>query len=113
MDIKNIRPKIETAYPLTKNMSDAVCSLFNSGKWNELDICAFLTVKDQNPKNLGFQHLPVKEKIENPYKNNRLQEINRMRIGFLEDTLTSVDIVEIVKCWVVIWRYLKSFSVIA
>ena len=79
-------------------MSDAVCNLFNSGRWNELKRCAFLTVKYHNPENLMFQHLAVKEKIENPYKNNRLEEINRMRKGIIIDTLTSVDIVEIVKC---------------
>ena len=78
-------------------MSDAVCTLFNSGRWNELNSSAFLTIKYHNPENLIFQHLPVKEKIRNPYKNNRSEEINRMRNGIIIDTLTSVDIVEIVK----------------
>ena len=79
-------------------MSDAVCSLCNSGRWNELNRSAFLTVKYHNPENLIFQHLPVKEKIENPFKNNRLEEIIKIRNGIVVDTLTSVDIVEIVKC---------------
>ena len=78
-------------------MSDAICVLFNSGKWPEINRFAFLTVKYHNPEILIFQHLPVKEKIENPYKNNRLEGINRMRDGIIIDTLTSVDIVEIVK----------------
>ena len=90
-------PKIETAYPFKKFMNDAICTLFNSGRWNELNRSAFLTIKYHNPENLIFQHLPVKEKINNPYKNNRLEEINRMRNGIIIDTLTSVDIVEIVK----------------
>ena len=89
--------KIETAYPFKKFMNDAICTLFNSGRWNELNKSAFLTIKYHNPENLIFQHLPVKEKIKNPYKNNRLEEINRMRNGIIIDTLTSVDIVEIVK----------------
>ena len=90
-------PKIETAYPFKKFMNDAICTLFNSGRWNELNRSAFLTIKYHNPENLIFQHLPVKEKIENPYKKNRFEEINRMRNGIIIDTLTSVDIVEIVK----------------
>ena len=56
-----------------------------------------------------FQHLPVKEKIKNPYKNNRLQEINRMRNGIIVDTLASVDIVEIVKCGGVILEVYEGF----
>ena len=72
--------------------------LLNSGKWNQLNRSAFLTIKYHNPENLIFQHLPIKEKIKNPYKNNRFEEINRMRNGIVIDTLTSVDIVEIVKC---------------
>ena len=102
-------PKIETAYPFKKDMNDAVCYLFNSGKWNELNRSAFLTVKYHNPENLIFQHLPIKEKINNPYKNNRFEEINRMRNGIIIDTLTSVDIVEIVKCGGVILEVFEGF----
>ena len=71
--------------------------MFNSRKWNELKRSAFLTLKYHKPENLVFQHLPVKEKIGNPYKNNRLEEINKMRNGITLDILTSVDIVEKVK----------------
>ena len=102
-------PKIETSYPFKKHMNDAVCYLFNSGRWNELNRSAFLTVKYHNPENLIFQHLPIKEKIENPYKNNRSEEINRMRNGIIIDTLTSVDIVEIVKCGGVILEVFEGF----
>ena len=79
-------PKIETSYPFRKYLSDAVCTLFNSGGWNELNRSAFLTIKYHNPENLIFQHLPVKEKVENPCKSNRLEEINRMRVGIIIDT---------------------------
>ena len=109
IDINSTWPKIETAYPFKKYLSDAVCSLFNSGRWNEINRSAFLTVKYHNPENLDFQHLPVKEKLENPYKNNRLEEINRMRNGIIIDTLTSVDIVEIVKCGGVIMEVYEGF----
>ena len=51
---------------------------------------AILKLKYYNPKNLIVQHLPVKEK-------EKKIEINRMRNGYIIDTLTSVDIQEIVK----------------
>ena len=102
-------PKIETAYPFKKHMNDAICYLFNSGKWNQLNRSAFLTVKYHNPENLIFQHLPIKEKIKNPYKNNRFEKINRMRNGIIIDTLTSVDIVEIVKCGGIILEIFEGF----
>ena len=101
--------KIETAYPFKKYMNNAICTLFNSGRWNELNRSAFLTIKYHNPENLIFQHLPLKEKIKNPYKNNRLEEINRMRNGIIIDTLTSVDIGEIVKCGGVILEVFEGF----
>ena len=109
IDKNSTWPKIETAYPFKKYMSDAVCTLFNSGRWNELNRSAFLTIKYHNPANLVFQHLPIKEKIKNPYKKNRLEEINRMRNGIIIDTLSSVDIVEIVKCRGVILEVYEGF----
>ena len=42
---------------------------------------AFLTLKYQNPENLVFQHLPVKGKNNNLYKNIRLEGIKGMRNG--------------------------------
>ena len=101
--------KIETAYPFKIYMSDSIWILFNSRRWDELNRSAFLTVKYHNPENLTFQHLPVKEKVKNPYKNNRLEEINRMRNGIIVDTLTSIDIVEIVKCGGVILEVFEGF----
>ena len=69
----------------------------------------FSTVIYHNPENLVFQHLPVREKINNSYKNNRLEEINRMRNGMIIDTLTSVDIVEIFKRGGIILEVLEGF----
>ena len=109
IDKNSTWPKIETAYPFKKHMNDSICTLFNTGRWNELDRSAFLTVKYHNPENLIFQHLPLKEKIENPYKNNRLEEINGMRIGIIIDTLTSIDIVEIVKYGGIILEIYEGF----
>ena len=41
ININSYWPKIGTAFPFKKYMSDAVCSLFNSGKWNELNRSVF------------------------------------------------------------------------
>ena len=90
-------------------MSDAVCSLFNSGEWGELKRCAFLTVKYHNSEKLVFQHVPTKEVIEKPYKNRRLEEINRKRNDIIVDTLTSVDIVERVKFGGVVLEVYEGF----
>ena len=76
---------------------------------NEINRSAFLTVKYHNPENLVFQHLPIKEKIENPCKNIRLEEISRMGNGIIIDTLTSVDILEIVNCGGVILEVFEGF----
>ena len=98
IDFKSTWPKIQTTYPLKNCMSDAFCSLFNSDQLKDLKKYAFLTVKYHNPENLIFQNLPITEKIKNPYKNKRFEPINRMRNGKKLDILTSVDVVEIVKC---------------
>ena len=51
---------------------------------------AILKNKYYKPKNLIVQHIPMKEK-------EKKMEINRMRNGYIIDTLTSVDIQENVK----------------
>ena len=109
IDKNSTWPKIETAYPFKKYISESICTFFNSGRWNELNRSAFLTVKYHNPENLIFQHLPSKEKVKNQYKNNRLEEINRMRNGIIIDTLTSIDIVEIIKYGGVILEVCEGF----
>ena len=86
-----------------------ICSLFNSGTWEELKRSAFLNVKYHNPENLLFQHIPVKEKNKYPYKNNRLEENIRRRNGITMNTLTSVHFVEIVKYCGKILRVFERF----
>ena len=63
MDENSTWPKRETFYSFKKFMNDAVCKLFSSGRWNELNTSAFLTVKYHNSENLVFQHFLVKEKV--------------------------------------------------
>ena len=87
-DEKSIYPRIETGYAYTPDMNDELVNKFNTGNFNQGS--AILKIKYYNPKNLIVQHLPIKEWVNKT-------EINRMRNGYIIDTLTSVDIQEIVK----------------
>ena len=51
---------------------------------------AILGIKNYNPPDPRFQHLAIKEKLKN-------NEVNRVRNGCIIDTLTLVEICEIVK----------------
>ena len=87
-DEKSIYPRIETGYAFTRDMNDELVEKFNDQNFTQGS--AILKIKYCNPKNLIVQHLPIKEK-------EKKIEINRMRNGYIIDTLTSVDIQEIVK----------------
>ena len=90
-DEKSTYPKIETGFAFKPHMNDVYVKAFNDQSFNEDgDESAILTIKYYNPPGLIFQHLPVKEKVKKI-------EVNRMRNGYIIDTLTSVDIQEIVK----------------
>ena len=90
-DENSVYPKIETGFAFNPNMNDIYVEAFNNQTFNEDgDESAILTIKYYNPPDLIFQHLPVKEKVK------RIN-VNRMRNGYIIDTLTSVDIQEIVK----------------
>ena len=72
-------------------MNHVYVEAFNNQSFNEGgDESAILTIRYYNPPNLIFHHLPVKEKVKKT-------EVNRMRNGYITDTLTSVDIQEIVE----------------
>ena len=68
-------------------MNDELAEKHNIGNFTQGS--AILKIKDYYPKNLIVQHLPAKEK-------EKKIEIIRMRSGYILDTLTSVDIQEIV-----------------
>ena len=90
-DQNSVYPKIETGFAFKPHMNDIYVEAFNNQTFNEDgDESAILTIKYYNPPDLIFQHLPVKEKVKKI-------EVNRMRNGYIIDTLTSVDIQEIVK----------------
>ena len=90
-DCESVYPKIETGFVFRPHMNKTFVEALNNQTFNEDgEESAMLSIKYYNPPNLIFQHLPVKEKVKKI-------EVNRMRNGYIIDTLTSVDIQEIVK----------------
>ena len=90
-DENSVYPKIETGFAFKPHMNNVFVKAFNDQTFNEDgNESAILRIKYYNPRDLIFQHLPVKEK-------GTKIEVNRMRNGYIIDTLTSVDICEIVK----------------
>ena len=87
-DEKSIYPKMGTGYAFTRNMIEELLEKFNNQAFTQGSV--FLKIKFYNPKNLVVQHLPIKERVKKI-------EINHMRNEYIIDTLTSVDIHEIVK----------------
>ena len=86
-----VYPKIETGFAFKPDMNDVYVEAFNNQTFNEDgDESAILTIKYYKPPNLIIQQLPVKEKVKKI-------EVNRMRKRYINDTLTSLDIQEIVK----------------
>ena len=71
-------------------MRNIYVDAFNNQTFNnDGNESAILRIKHYNPPDLLSQHLPVK-KVKNI-------EVNRMRIGYIIDTLTSVDLCDIVE----------------
>ena len=87
-DENSIYPRKETGYAYTRDMNDELVNKFNTQNFNQGS--ALLKIRYYNPKNLIVQHLPIKERV------NKMEN-NCMRNGYIIDTLTSVDIQEIVK----------------
>ena len=89
-DENSVYLKIETGFAFKPRMNDVYVKAFNNQTFNEDgNESAILTIENYNRPNLIFQHLPNKEKVKK-------LEVNRMRNGYIIDTLTSVDIQEIV-----------------
>ena len=88
----SVYPKVETGFAFEPNMKDVYVEAFNNQTFNENgDESAGLTIKYYNPPNLIFQHLSIN------VKKMLKKEVNSLRNGYIIDTLTSVDIQEIVK----------------
>ena len=90
-DENSVYPKIETGFAFNPHMNTTFVDAFNNQAFNDdVDESAISTIKYYNPPDLIFQNLPVKEKVKKI-------EDNRMRNGYIIDTLTSVDNQDIVK----------------
>ena len=90
-DEKSVYPKSETGFVFKTHMIKIYVDAFNNQTFSQDDDeSVILGFKNHNPRDLVFQHLPVKQKVKNV-------EVNRMRNGHIIDVLTSVDICEIVK----------------
>ena len=90
-DEKTVYLKMETGFAFKTYMNDVYVEAFNIQTFNQdCDESATLTIKYYNPPDPIFQHLLVKEKAKK-------KEVNRMRRGYIIDTITSVDICEIIE----------------
>ena len=86
----SLYPKKETGLTFKPHKIDSCKEAFNIRTSNQnSNESAILRKKCYNPPDLIFQHLPVRAKFRNI-------EINRMRIGYIFDILTSADNQEIV-----------------
>ena len=87
----SVYPKIDSGFAIKPNMNDAFVEAFNNQTFNQHGKeIAFLKMKNYSSPNLIFEHFPVKEQVKNI-------EVNRMRNGYIIDTLTKVEIQEIIK----------------
>ena len=90
-DKNSAYPKKETGFAFKRHVNVVYVKSLNDQILNQdSDEYAILKIKFYNPPDLIFQHLPVEDNVKNI-------EVNRMRNGFITDTLTSVGIQEIVK----------------
>ena len=89
--MKNLYPEIERGFAFKSHMNDVYVEAFNNQTFNQDGSeSAIIRIKYYKTPDLIFQQLPVKDKVENI-------QVNRMENGYIIDTLTSVDIQEIVK----------------
>ena len=89
MNDENSRyPKIETGFAFKPHMNKTYVDAFNNQTFNQDGDESSLRIENYNPPNLIFQHLPVKQKI-------KIIEVNRMRNGYIFDTINSINSVDI------------------
>ena len=78
---KSVYPKKETGFAFKPDMNGVYVEAFNNQTFNQDgDQIATLGIKNYNPPNLIFQHLPVKEKFEK-------MEVNRMRNEYITEKI--------------------------
>ena len=90
-DKKPVYLEIKIGFAFKLHMNLTYVEAFSDQTFNQDgNESAILKIKYNNPPDLIFQHLPVREKV-------KFIDVNRMKNGYIIDTLTSVDICEIVK----------------
>ena len=87
-DENRICPEIEIGYAYLTVMKDEFVQKFISGNFNEGSV--FLKVMYFISKDMVFQHLPVEKKFKKI-------EVKGLRIGYIIDILTSLDIKKIIR----------------
>ena len=101
-DENSVYPKIETGFASKPHMNKTYVDAFNIQTFNQDgNESAILGMKFDNPPELIFQHLPVKEKVENI-------EVIRMRIGSINDTFTFRKPLKLVEKWL---EFRKEFFI--
>ena len=89
-DKDSVYPKIQSGNKFELHMNDVFVNDFIDQTFNRDGIISAVSkIKFYSPPHPIFQHLPLKEKVKNI-------AFDRMRIGFINDTLTLVDICEFV-----------------
>ena len=87
----SLYPKIETGFTFKPLLNDVYIEAFINQSFNQDgNESQLLRINFYNPPNLIFQYILIRRKFKKI-------EVNRMRDGFIIDTLTSVDIQAIVK----------------
>ena len=90
-DENSVSPKMETGFSFKSYMKNVYVEAFNIQTYKpDVNESAILKLKNCKPPDLLFHYLPVTGKVKNI-------EVSCMRNGYMIDTLTSVDIQEIVK----------------
>ena len=104
-DENSIYLKMDTGFAFRPHMNNIYVVTSNNGNFNQDGKeSAILKIKSYNPPNLIFQQLPVREIVKNI-------EFTRMRNGYFIDTLTSVDIREIVEFGGKVIRIYEGFCI--
>ena len=83
---KSVSPKIESGFVFKPHLIDVYVEAFNNQTFNQDGNESAILIKQYNTPDRIFQHLPVKGKVKNI-------EVNRMRNGYIIDTLPLQDIV--------------------
>ena len=104
-DEKSLYPKIEIGFAFKPLLNDVTVKLFNDQTFKRDGEGSAILKKHDNPSDLIFQHLSVKEKVKN------ITDVNILQNVFIKDTITSVDLQENAKNGVKVIQIFESFFI--